>query len=252
MNSDVKGYTRFGSGTKIGSITSPAVDLSKNDGKVTIRIKAKTYALDTKVPMVVSVLASADATEPIATKTFTLENKEDMVYEVIFDGQASGDNYIKIENGKKGKRMLLSMVKVYTGDAEGIDFDDPEDGGTGKRVITISGDNVSTKTINGITEKTYTVTDLLPDSRYSYRVRANWYNGQSSAWTPLQFVKTLTDGQGKLVGDVNGDGQVNSSDVSALVSIVIGDSEINENADINGDGQVNSSDVSALVAIILG
>ncbi len=53
-------------------------------------------------------------------------------------------------------------------------------------------------------------------------------------------------------GDVNGDGSVDSSDLSALVSFIMGDVTPGASADINGDGSIDSSDLSALVQIIIG
>ncbi len=54
-------------------------------------------------------------------------------------------------------------------------------------------------------------------------------------------------------GDVNGDGKVNVSDVSVLISMILGTTTMDEGtADVNGDGKVNVSDVSALINIILG
>ena len=54
-------------------------------------------------------------------------------------------------------------------------------------------------------------------------------------------------------GDVNGDGKVNVSDVSVLISMILGTTTMDEStADVNGDGRVNVSDVSALINIILG
>ncbi len=54
-------------------------------------------------------------------------------------------------------------------------------------------------------------------------------------------------------GDVNGDGSVNISDVTALVNIILGKgTDENGTADVNNDGSVNISDVTALVNIILG
>ena len=56
-----------------------------------------------------------------------------------------------------------------------------------------------------------------------------------------------------LPGDVNGDGRVNVSDVSALINMILGTTEMNEiAADVNGSGKVNVSDISALINIILG
>ena len=59
--------------------------------------------------------------------------------------------------------------------------------------------------------------------------------------------------EGGLIGDVNGDGKVNVSDVSALINMIMGITPMNQTlADVNGDGKVNVSDVSALINIILG
>ena len=55
-----------------------------------------------------------------------------------------------------------------------------------------------------------------------------------------------------LRGDVNGDGKVNVSDVTALINMILGVILKDEaRADINGDGKVNVSDVTALINIIL-
>ena len=57
----------------------------------------------------------------------------------------------------------------------------------------------------------------------------------------------------KLIGDVNGDGRVNVSDVSALINMILGLEPMNKTtADVNNDGRVNVSDVAALINIILG
>ena len=54
-------------------------------------------------------------------------------------------------------------------------------------------------------------------------------------------------------GDVNGDGKVTVSDVSALINMILDFTPKDpERADINGDGRVNVSDVTALINIILG
>lgn len=55
-----------------------------------------------------------------------------------------------------------------------------------------------------------------------------------------------------LQGDVNEDGAVNVSDVTMLVSMILGNSSQSDVADVNGDNEVNVSDVTALVSIILG
>lgn len=59
--------------------------------------------------------------------------------------------------------------------------------------------------------------------------------------------------EGGLTGDVNGDGTVNVSDVTALVNMILGVIPKDEQrADVDGNGTVNVSDVTALVNLILG
>ena len=60
-------------------------------------------------------------------------------------------------------------------------------------------------------------------------------------------------GSGTLRGDVNGDGAVNVSDITALVNMILGTIPKNEErADVDGNGTVNVSDVTDLINIILG
>jgi hypothetical protein len=56
-----------------------------------------------------------------------------------------------------------------------------------------------------------------------------------------------------MVGDVNGDGVVNVSDVTALIAFILGnDVVINEQAaDMSGDGTLNVADVTQLISYIL-
>ena len=56
------------------------------------------------------------------------------------------------------------------------------------------------------------------------------------------------------VGDVNGDGSINSGDVSAVYNVMLGvetDEAIIGRADVNNDGTVNSADVSAVYSIMM-
>ena len=53
-----------------------------------------------------------------------------------------------------------------------------------------------------------------------------------------------------LRGDVNGDGEVNVADVTALVNLVL-NGDANERSDVNGDDETGIADVTALVNIIM-
>ena len=77
---------------------------------------------------------------------------------------------------------------------------------------------------------------------------------RNKRWLPKKYVNnTWVDITGDVItGDVNGDGKVNVSDVSALINMIMGLTAMDQSAaDVNGDGKVNVSDVSALINIIL-
>ena len=56
-------------------------------------------------------------------------------------------------------------------------------------------------------------------------------------------------------GDLNGDGEINVSDVTSLINLILGHLQSKmstSQADVNGDGQLNVNDVTALINMILG
>lgn len=92
--------------------------------------------------------------------------------------------------------------------------------------------------------------------------KLNTTEGDYSVWSfaegRLPLLTCFSEQTQPTAGDVNDDGQVNVSDVTALVTIILGgnDSEPHiynhKAADVNADNAVNVSDVTALVTIILG
>lgn len=52
--------------------------------------------------------------------------------------------------------------------------------------------------------------------------------------------------------DVNHDGEVNISDVNAVIDIILGGTQEGLNGDVNNDGEINISDINYLINIILG
>ena len=64
--------------------------------------------------------------------------------------------------------------------------------------------------------------------------------------------KVYIDRWYKASGDINGDGEINVSDVTALINKILGSSTYSDaSCDINGDGEINVSDVTALINLIL-
>jgi len=116
--------------------------------------------------------------------------------------------------------------------------------------------------------------------RYGYlRVRSNQAEGETITFKAYQqdtreeFLSSQTlsfESQGRvgipsspyqiafheeMLGDANGDGTVNVTDVVAIVNYILGKPNSNFNlsvADVNGDGEINVTDVVAVVNIILG
>ncbi|MBR5170293.1 MAG: GH32 C-terminal domain-containing protein [Muribaculaceae bacterium] len=67
-----------------------------------------------------------------------------------------------------------------------------------------------------------------------------------NAWTLDPSLEPTTT----VVGDVNGDGEVNIADVNAIIDIILSSSS-SSTADVNGDGEINIADVNAEIDIIL-
>ena len=86
-----------------------------------------------------------------------------------------------------------------------------------------------------------------------YRIQQTAGNKNSAIYLDDFTIYYTDKGSDLLPGDVNRDGRVNVSDVSALINMILGVTETDEAAaDVNGDGRVNVSDVTALINIILG
>lgn len=74
----------------------------------------------------------------------------------------------------------------------------------------------------------------------------------NSAGAVHELVLTASSSDGSLVvGDLNGDGVCDVTDVTALINIILEESVTADAADINGDGNIDVSDVTALINKIL-
>ena len=57
------------------------------------------------------------------------------------------------------------------------------------------------------------------------------------------------------LGDVNDDGKINIADITGILAIMAGNSNvemIKEAADVNGDSRINISDITAVLSIMAG
>lgn len=74
----------------------------------------------------------------------------------------------------------------------------------------------------------------------------------NSAGAVHELVLTASESDGSLVvGDLNGDGVCDVTDVTSLINIILEEKVTTDVADINGDGHIDVSDVTALINNIL-
>ena len=98
-------------------------------------------------------------------------------------------------------------------------------------------------------------------------VHVNWgWHGQQDGYYDIATLTvgklSFDDWQGMYVGlvpkttsmtgDVNADGQVDISDVNAVIDIMLGKAQPSMASDVTSDGQVDISDVNAIIDIMLG
>ena len=103
-----------------------------------------------------------------------------------------------------------------------------------------SGETVVFKLFNKTTNETSTLTETIAFESLGQV-------GQPSNPTPL----TLSD---KLLGDANGDGEVNIGDFTAIAAYILGNPPstfIVNVADVNSDGEINVGDLTALINRLL-
>lgn len=101
--------------------------------------------------------------------------------------------------------------------------------------------------VNGVTSP-YTIEGLTPNTTYEVQVQGK-YESATTGWTASTIFTTLG---GSVAGDVNGDGDVTSFDITALYNFLLsGDMSDIVNGDQNGDGEITSADVTTVYSILL-
>jgi hypothetical protein len=134
----------------------------------------------------------------------------------------------------------IAMIEIYAGDATATQLRANETGDATYRLI------------EGITDKFYTVENLTPEGTFTFKVKALYLDGTESEWSNIEEVTLFQNGHGFAVGDVNHDGSVSISDVTALINALLSNQVPCEIcADVNGDGNLAISDVTALINKLL-
>lgn len=139
----------------------------------------------------------------------------------------------------------IQSIKVYTGEMTAPQLKAIEEQGS-----------ETYRLITGITDKFYTVYNLVEGGTFLYKVKALYTDGTESAWSNKEMVTLFDNGPAPhefAVGDVNHDGGVNISDVTTLIDYLLGnpDGVCTTCADVDGQGDINIADVTALIDMLL-
>ena len=153
----LSGGFKLGSGTKLGYITTPALDLSDSNGAITIEVNANSYGTDASS----LVVSCGDVSQTIELSTVATN------YMVTLTGvPASAGQNVKLSCAAAGKRLYVHSVGIYYGAVNTLKA--TETGDANNRVI------------SGITDKTYTVTGLTAGETYRFYVVANYVDGTNA------------------------------------------------------------------------
>ena len=209
-----------------GTIKSPTYNLNGYD-KVTVVVKTASYYYDTST---ITVSTSVDSETLTPNNTMT-------DYTVVLDcANADAVTLKSIEN-----YTSVKQITIYAGDLTLAKLNATESGNGTYRLIT------------GITDRFYTVTDLLAEGTFVYKVKTLYTDGTESAWSNREEVTLFQNGHGFELGDVNHDGSVSIADVTQLIDYLLdGTTPICEIcANVNEDTTISIADVTALIDKLL-
>ena len=150
-----------------GNLVSPTYSLS-GYSKVTVKVTAYSYYSSYYGNATLSVATNS------ASKTQALTDNS-TEYTFVLDCATSD----KVTIGSTSNYISVSKIEIYAGDTSVNTFAASETGGETSRTIT------------GITNKYYTVSNLKEGGTFVYKVKAIYTDGTSSAWSNEQEV-TLT------------------------------------------------------------
>ena len=185
-----------------------------------------------------------------------------VVYHPV-DWEASGLNAYIVDGYDKNKKIASTMKMGRTSTANGVLIEGYKQNVIYKlkRPITepTNPGNYLQGTVTSENLDQYKVAYVFDKKdKYFWKPSSGYRSEAGSAFLRLtstqagNTTKVYIDRWLKATGDINGDGEVNVSDVTALINKILGSSTYTDAVcDINGDGEINVSDVTALINMIL-
>ena len=117
-------------------------------------------------------------------------------------------------------------------------------------------DAIAAARFGAVSEGDFLVTDELLGQELSLEASGDAYKvlkGKYNLTLDYANMKLVIEKVAEpfLQGDVNGDGDVNVMDITALIDIIMNDITDNPRADVNGDTHIDVMDITALIDIIM-
>jgi hypothetical protein len=219
--------------TTYGAIVSPVLDLSDNN-KVTVVARVKSFHPSSYGVGQVRISTGS------AYQDYTLGSSDDDDFqEITVVLNCSSSDQVRVQ--ARANYIAIESIFIYAGDInDRAMLMANEDGDATYRLIT------------NITDRFYTVQNLEAEGTFIYKVKAVYVDGTESPWSNKEVVTLFQNGHGFELGDVNHDGSVNISDVTALINGLLSNAiTCDICADINDDNLINISDVTALINLLL-
>ena len=169
------GGLQLGSTSYAGSLTSPQLDLTNSNGKVTVKFKAYSYnSTYSPSTLYLNVNGDTDTQQSVSVPYGTTGTE----YTVVLDCNAASAQTVMLRTSARRYRVVLTNVEIYSGDITAIAVTAPALKAEGEMLFP------------GITDTHYTVTGLEPATTYIYDVKAVYGNKESN-WSNQIEVTTL-------------------------------------------------------------
>ena len=224
---------KIGTSNAIGYLVSPELEL---ESTVTVVFNAKNWSGASGSDGSSVIVSCGDVSQTIVLSDTPTD------YTVVLTGCT--ENKVKFSMTAAKKRFYIYHVDVYNGDL----IQHP----LTLRAVVEEGDS-TWRNVSGITDTCYTV-QALAGGIYEYMVKAIYTDGTESVWSNIQHVTIAGTADEPLLGDVNGDGEVDINDVTAMIDYVLGRPVTPFNidlADLDGNHEVDINDISALIDLLL-
>ena len=270
-----------------GSLVSPmseenAVLIPSYQRKYTLKFKAKPYNEGGNGELLVTIGANTQTFEisgPEKYYTLMIERGLNGSYDYMSTNHAfftfKNTYYYNPYSGEEEEdhRVVMTDFKVYYGDySEPQNAHSPRwirpawDGDT-TFVYNIPADSVGFRFgyyTNELGNQQIDMSHYNGLAYWYYDVKSVYYDGQESEWSNAvkyswreEWPVILDDDDDPIIepvlGDVNGDGDVNSVDITILYNYILnGDTEGLVNGDQDGDGNITTVDVTVVYNVMLG